>query len=78
MLLGVGIIISKADIEYAIEKGILKREGARKISYLNKMSWSTRREYFKLYEDNNKSLPLLRDKIMTERHKDILATKILD
>lgn len=75
ILLGYGIIISKKDIEYAIEKGILKKEGARKISYIGKMSWSTRREYFDLYKENNKLLSILLDKITKERHKEILSTK---
>lgn len=77
ILLGYGIIISKADIAYAVEKNIIKKEGVKKMSFLGKMSWSTRREFFKLYETNNKLLPILQEKIAKERHKDILATKNL-
>ena len=75
ILLGHGIIISKNDIEYAVDKGIIKKEGAKKMSYLGKMSWSTRREYFRLYEEKHKLLPVLQEKIAKERHKDIMTAK---
>jgi RecA/RadA recombinase len=75
ILLGYGIILSKADIGYGVEKGIIKKEGAKKMSYLGKMTWSTRRDFFKLYEENHKLLPLLHKKIADMRHDDIIESK---
>ena len=47
ILLGEGVILSQNDIDYAIESGILKKEGAKKVTFMNgKLSWSTPREFF--------------------------------
>lgn len=78
ILLGYGIILSDSDIEYALEEGILKKEGAKKISFLgDKLKWSSPREFFKLYYDNNKILNVLHAKIRNQRNKDLLAMKEL-
>lgn len=76
ILLGEGVILSQNDIDYAIEVGILKKEGARKISFMNgKLSWSTPREFFELYRSRNKFLPVLHTKIKKSMQKDLLELK---
>lgn len=76
ILLGYGIILSQDDIEYALENGILKKEGAKKITFMNgKLSWSTPRELFKLYYEHNKLLSVLETKIKKSMQGDLLALK---
>lgn len=76
ILLGEGVILSQNDIDYALEVGILKKEGARKISFMNgKLSWSTPREFFELYRQRNKFLPVLHTKIKKSMQKDLLDLK---
>lgn len=76
--LGYGIVLSKNDIDFALQHDILKKEGVKKISYLGKMTWSTKREFYNLYINQNKLMPLLHDKIMKLRHQQILESKKLD
>jgi hypothetical protein len=77
ILLGEGIVLSSEDIEYGVEKGIIKKESATKYSFL-KMSWNSPRTFFKLYKDKNKFLSILHQKITSERHKDVLSEKELE
>lgn len=76
ILLGEGIILSQGDIDYALEVGILTKEGAKKICFMGgKLSWSTPREFFKLYYERNKFLPILHNKIRKSMQQDLLALK---
>lgn len=76
ILLGYGIILSQEDIDYALETGILKKEGAKKVSFMNgKLSWSSPRELFKLYTEHNKLLNVLETKIKKSMQADLLALK---
>lgn len=73
ILLGYGIILSQEDIEYALEMGILKKEGAKKVSFLKgKLSWSSPRELFKLYQEHNPMLNVLHMKIKSAMQKDLV------
>ena len=75
-MLGYGIILSDEDIEYALETGILKKEGAKKISFMNgKLTWKSPRELFALYEEHNKFLNVLHTKIKSAMQKDLLKLK---
>lgn len=76
ILLGYGIILSEEDIEYAVETGILKREGKKKVSFLNgKLSWSTPRELFKHYQEHNKFLNVLHNKIKKSMQGDLIELR---
>jgi len=76
ILLGEGIILSQTEIDYALERGILKKEGAKKITFLNgKLSWSTPREFFQLYHSRNKYLSVLSAQIKKSMQKDLLEWK---
>lgn len=76
ILLGYGIILSQDDIDYALEMGILKKEGAKKISFMNgKLSWSSPRELFKLYYEHNKLLNVLHNKIKKSMQNDLIELK---
>lgn len=72
ILLGYGIILSNEDIEYALETGILKKEGAKKMSFMNgKLTWSTPRELFNHYYEHNKFLKVLHSKIKKSMQNDL-------
>lgn len=72
ILLGYGIILSQDDIDYALEVGILKKEGAKKMSFMNgKLTWSSPRELFKHYYDHNKFLKILHNKIRRSMQNDL-------
>lgn len=76
ILLGYGVVLSANDIEYAINKGILKAPSVQKRSFMNdKLKWSSKRDFYNLYKEHNKFLPILHKKIMNERHKDMIAEK---
>lgn len=71
ILLGYGVILSQEDIDYAISEGILKKEGAKKVTFLNKISWSSPRELFNLYYEHNKLLSVLHTKITKSLQQDL-------
>lgn len=76
VLLGYGIILSQEDIDYAIENGILEKEGVRKISFMNgKLTWSTPRELFNHYYEHNKFLKVLHGKIKRSMEADLTDLK---
>lgn len=76
ILLGYGIILSDEDIQYALENGILKKEGAKKVTFMNgKLSWSSPRELFRLYQEHNKLLPVLQRKIRNSMQDDLMELK---
>jgi RecA/RadA recombinase len=79
IILGYGICLSESDITYGVSKGIIVKEGVRKHSFLGgKVSWSTKRDFYNLYYDRNKFLPILHKKIMEARRKDLLNEKYGD
>lgn len=76
ILLGYGIILSDDDIEYALENGILQKEGVKKISFMNgKLCWKSPRELFGLYYTHNKYLSVLHTKIKSAMQKDLMKEK---
>lgn len=76
ILLGYGVILSQEDIDYALEVGILKKEGAKKMTFMKgKLSWSSPRELFQLYQDHDKFLPILHAKIKKSMQNDLLELK---
>ena len=76
ILLGYGIILSNDDIEYALEAGILKKEGAKKMSFMNgKLTWSSPREFFKFYYEHNKFLKVLHNKIKRSMESDLVELR---
>lgn len=76
ILLGYGVILSDDDIQYAVEKGILVKEGAKKITFMgDKLKWSSPRELFNLYKNGNKMLNLLEAKIKASMQKDLMKLK---
>lgn len=74
ILLGKGFVLSKEDIAFAIERGIIKKEGALKHTF-GTISWKSKRTFYELYHSNNKVLKVLEKKILAERHKDVLKEK---
>lgn len=76
ILLGYGVILSQEDIDYALEMGILKKEGVRKVSFMgDKLTWSTPRELFEYYYQKNKFLEVLTTRIIKETQKDLIEMK---
>ena len=76
ILLGYGIILSQEDIDYALESGILNKEGAKKISFMGgKLTWNSSREFFKHYYEHDKFLRVLCNKIKKSMEGDLIALK---
>ena len=75
ILFGYGTVLSPDDISYAIEKGILKQEGKQKITFMNKLTWNSKRTYYALYENRDPLLRILINKVYAERAKDTIAEK---
>lgn len=76
ILLGYGIILAQSDIDYALEIGILKKEGAKKVSFMNgKLSWSSNRELFRHYYEHNKFLKILHNKIRRSMQNDLVELR---
>lgn len=76
ILLGYGVILSQEDIDYALESGIMKKEGARKVSFMgDKLTWSTQREFFNLYYEKNKFVEVLTTRINKSTQKDLTDLK---
>lgn len=76
ILLGYGIILSQEDIDYAVEVGILKKEGVKKVSFMNgKLAWSTPRELFQQYYEHNKFLNVLHNKIRKSMQNDLVELR---
>lgn len=74
ILLGHGFVLSKEDIAYGISKGIIKKEGALKLTF-GSISWKSKRTFYDLYLSGNKVIKVLEKKITQARHKDILSEK---
>lgn len=74
ILLGKGFILSEKDIEFALKQGIIKKEGAKKISFM-KISWMSKRTLYQQYEDNPKIMKILHKKVHYARHKQILKKR---
>lgn len=72
LLHGIGFVLSQEDIDYAVEKGILVQESAKKISFMNgKLSWISKRTLYQLYYDGNKLLDILHKKIDKARYAEL-------
>lgn len=76
ILLGYGIILSPDEIDYALETGILTKEGVKKITFMNgKLAWSSPRELFNLYYQHHPLLVVLEKKIRKSLQDDLIAMK---
>jgi RecA/RadA recombinase len=71
ILLGRAIVLSENDIDFAVDNGIIKKEGAKKMTF-GRISWTTPRTFFKLYYDEPKQMDILHKKIHAARHKQVL------
>jgi RecA/RadA recombinase len=76
ILLGRGIVLSEGDIAFGVEQGIIKKEGAKKMSF-SSVSWISKRTFYKQYEDNSKIMNLLHKKIHAARHKQVEQERIV-
>lgn len=75
ILLGYGIILSDEDINYAVEKGIVKKKSATVFDFMGKMQWKSKRTFFDLYYERNKFLDILTKKITEARHDDVMEER---
>lgn len=76
ILLGVGIVLSEADIAYGVEKCIITQESKTKFNALRgKIAWSSKRTFYNQYEKNGKLMRLLYKLILKARHNDTLQEK---
>lgn len=73
ILLGKGFVLNADDIAFAVEEGIIEQVSAKKMSFMKgKMTWSSKRTFYQLYQENNKYLPLLHKKVAKARHENVL------
>jgi len=75
ILFGYGTVLNENDIEFAVEEGILKREGKLKLSFMNKLSWTSKRTFYELYKTKNPLLNILTKKIYDARAQDTISDK---
>jgi RecA/RadA recombinase len=76
ILLGYGIVLSEEDLAFAVEKGVLKKEGAKKMSFMNgKLTWSTKGQFYDHYKDKNKLMHILHSKVTKLRHQQVLEER---
>lgn len=76
ILMGWGIILSDEEIEYAVEKKIVKKESAKLYSYAGgKLKWNSPRQFFDLYTEGNKYLAMMTKQIRKAYQKDLLELK---
>lgn len=76
ILLGWGIILSDEEIEYAVSKKIVAKEGAKTYTYGGgKLRWSSPRQFFEFYAERNKFLRPLTAQIRAAYKKDLLEIK---
>jgi recombination protein RecA len=75
ILLGVGVVLSESDINFAVENGIITKEGT-KFSFMGgKLTWKSPRTFYQLYNDGNKLLDILYSKIQKIRHESVRNSK---
>lgn len=78
ILLGYGIVLNQNDINFAVEEGLLKKEGEKKYTFMGKMTWNSKRTFYQLYYDKHKFLQILHSKIRSARHEQVLKSKELN
>lgn len=71
ILLGYGVILSDDDIQYAVDKNILKKKSATVYDFQGKMQWKSKRTLYDLYYEKNKWMEILTKKIIQSRHDDV-------
>jgi RecA/RadA recombinase len=76
ILLGVGFVLSEPDILFAVEQGIIKKEGVKKFTFNNgKVTWNSKRTFYELYKTSSKMMLLLNQKVMKARHSKVIEEK---
>jgi len=76
ILLGKGLVLSEADIAFGVESGIIKKESAKKMTFMN-ISWMSKRTFYNLYYKEQKVMNVLHMKIHSARHKQVLHERTL-
>lgn len=82
ILLGHGFMLTEADIDYAVEQGVLTKaplEKGKKTEYYQylggKVKWSTPRELYACYREQRKLMNTLHNKVAKMRHQHVLRSK---
>lgn len=71
MCVGYGYTLNDNDIEFALQKGILKLENNKYI-FMGNLIWNSPRSFFKLYRESNPLLKILHKKVYDARNNDLL------
>jgi len=74
ILLGKGIVLSENDIDFAVKEGIIKKEGAKKLTF-GRVSWNSPRTFYQLYTKEAKQMDILHKKVHAARHKQVLIER---
>lgn len=74
ILLGKGLVLSEEDIQFAVEQGIIKKEGVKKHIF-GKVSWISKRTFYQNYQNEPKTMDILHKKVHAARHKQIIEER---
>lgn len=69
---GLGLVLCKEDIDFAIEEGILEKFGAHGAKMGEKLQWKFKKDFYKLYQEKNPMLKVLHAKILKARHNQVV------
>lgn len=73
---GLGFILTEDDIKLGIEAGILEKFGKTGASFMKgKLKWKSRPELYQLYEEKNKLLKLLTNKLTKLAHQKVKESR---
>lgn len=76
ILMGFGIVLSKADIEFGVEQGLITKSGKLKHEAFNgKLSWSSKRTLYQHYYNKNKLMMMLHKQIAKARHEQVVEER---
>jgi RecA/RadA recombinase len=76
LCIGYGFTLTDDDIEFAVEKKIIKKLSESKYSFADgKLVWSSPRTFLTLYRNQNKLLKVLHKLVTKARHKQLLDEK---
>lgn len=76
ILLGQGITLSDEDIEFGVSKGLITKVSNKKFEAMGgKLTWSSKRTFYEMYNSQSKLIALLTKKISEAMHEEILENR---
>lgn len=72
---GYGFVLTEDDLQIGFDAGILEKYGNGAKYLKGKLQWKSRRELYKLYEENNPLLKLLTKKLIKLAHQKVMEER---